>query len=128
VERLDGTETILLVEDEETVRALTRKVLERKGYTVLDARHGKDALLIFQRHRGAIQLLLTDMVMPEMGGRELAEHLMGMDERMRVLYMSGYTDDAVARRGLTAPEAALLQKPFTADGLARAVRQALDDV
>jgi PAS domain S-box-containing protein len=128
VERLDGTETILLVEDEETVRALARKVLERKGYTVLDARHGKDALLISQRHRGAIQLLLTDMVMPEMGGRELAEHLAGMDERMRVLYMSGYTDDAVARRGLAAPGAAFLQKPFTADALARAVRRVLDGV
>jgi PAS domain S-box-containing protein len=127
VERLEGAETILLVEDEETVRALARKILERKGYTVLDARHGKDALLTFQRHHGAIHLLLTDMVMPEMGGRELAERLKKTRADLRVVYMSGYTDDAVARHGLAAPGAAFLQKPFTADGLARAIRSVLDE-
>ena len=121
-----GSERILLVEDEEAVRSVARKMLEKKGYDVLDARHGKDALLTFQQREGRIDLLLTDMVMPEMGGRELAERLTALAPGLKVVYMSGYTADAVTRQGFAAPGAAFLQKPFTADSLARAIRSALD--
>ena len=114
------------MEDEEAVRSVARKMLEKKGYEVLDARHGKDALLTFQDRGGTIDLLLTDMVMPEMGGRELAERLTAIAPALKVVYMSGYTADAVTRQGFTAPGAAFLQKPFTADSLARAIRSALD--
>ena len=123
---LKGSERILLVEDEEAVRAVARRMLEKNGYTVLEARHGKDALLNFQQHEGTINLLLTDMVMPEMGGRELAERLTTIAPDLKVVYMSGYTADAVTRQGFAAPGAAFLQKPFTAESLARAVRGALD--
>jgi CheY-like chemotaxis protein len=103
---LKGSERILLVEDEEVVRAVARRMLEKNGYTVLDARHGKDALLTFQQRDGTIDLLLTDMVMPEMGGRELAERLTTIAPGLKVVYMSGYTADAVTRHGFAAPGAA----------------------
>jgi PAS domain S-box-containing protein len=120
-----GMETILLVEDEEPVRAVVRKTLSANGYTVLEARHGRDALLASDRHRGPIHLLLSDVVMPEMGGRELAERLTAQRQDLRVLFMSGYTSDEVVRKGIEG--AGFMQKPFTSADLLRAVRERLDE-
>jgi signal transduction histidine kinase/CheY-like chemotaxis protein len=121
-----GTETILLVEDEESVRELVRKVLEKNGYTILEARHGENAIEICGRHKAEIHLLVTDVVMPRMSGRELAEKLMISHPKLKVLYLSGYTDDAVVRHGVLESMTAFLQKPFTPDALARKVRDVLD--
>jgi CheY-like chemotaxis protein len=120
-----GWETVLLVEDEDAVRALAREVLRRHGYVVLEARHGVDALRLAERHSDDIHLLVTDVVMPHMSGREAAERLMTVRPAIKVLFMSGYTDHAVMHRDLT-PGAAFLQKPFTPDAFARKVRQVLD--
>lgn len=121
-----GSETILLVEDEEALRALVRKVLESNGYKVLEARSGEDAAAVSERHQGPIQLLLTDVVMPAMSGRELAEHLASSHREMRVLYMSGYTDNAIVHHGVLEPGAAFLQKPFNPGTLLERVREVLD--
>ena len=121
---VSGTETVLLVEDEDAVRELARRILERQGYTVLDARTGRDAVALAGRCE-RIDLVLTDMVMPDMNGRALAETLALTRPSLPVLYMSGYTDDEIVRRGLLDTGRGLLQKPFTADSLARAVRTAL---
>jgi two-component system, cell cycle sensor histidine kinase and response regulator CckA len=123
---LHGTETILLVEDEPAVRSLSRMVLEMYGYTVLEAGNGGEALRRGEAHDGPIHLLLTDVVMPGMGGREVAERLRPRHPAMRVLYVSGYTDDAVVRHGVLAAETAFLQKPFTPVTLASKVREVLD--
>jgi PAS domain S-box-containing protein len=120
-----GTETVLLVEDEDAVRALAREVLRRHGYAVLEARHGVDALSVVEGHAAAIDLMITDVVMPHMGGRDLAERLSAAHPAMKVLFMSGYTDHAAVHRDLT-PGTAFLQKPFTPDVFARKVRQVLD--
>lgn len=122
-----GTETVLLVEDEDGVRALVRQVLHKHGYTVLEARHGGEALLHCERHQGTIQLLLTDVVLEQMGGPELARRLSGIRPDMRVLYISGYTDDAIIHHGVLTEGTAFLQKPFTTEALARKIRQVLDD-
>jgi PAS domain S-box-containing protein len=121
-----GSETILLVEDEEGVRALAQRVLERHGYTVLEARHGADALRIAADFDGRIDLVLTDVVMPEMGGREMVDALTSSRTDVQALFMSGYTDDDIIRRGLLDPGLAFLQKPFTSNALAQAVRDLLD--
>ena len=121
-----GTETILLVEDEDGVRALVKQVLSRQGYTVIETRHGQEALEKFERHAGPIPLLLTDVVLPQMSGRELAERLKALHPEIKVLYMSGYTDDAILRHGVIDQETAFLQKPFTTSVLARKVREVLD--
>jgi PAS domain S-box-containing protein len=120
-----GWETVLLVEDEDAVRALAREVLRRHGYVVLEARHGVDALRVAERHTDAIHLMVTDVVMPHMSGRDLAERLSTVRPRMKVLFMSGYTDHAVMHRDLT-PGSAFIQKPFTPEAFARAVRTVLD--
>ena len=122
-----GTETILLVEDDEPLRQLAARVLRSAGYTVLDTRNPTDAVRTGTYYDGVIDLLLTDVVMPEMSGRAVSEQLGRHRPAMRVLYMSGYTDDDVVRRGILTTRTALLQKPFTPDQLARHVRQALDD-
>ena len=120
-----GTETILIVEDEASIRALSRRVLEKRGYRVLEASSGRDALERVRIEEGPIHLLLTDLVMPDMGGTELASRLQQLHPDLRVLFMSGYTDDGVVRNGLLGPGRAFLQKPFTPHALARKVRDAL---
>jgi PAS domain S-box-containing protein len=119
-------ETVLLVEDEANVRAAVRRMLDRSGYTVLEAANGGEALHIFERSAERIDILLTDVVMPGQGGRALAEQLTARRPRLRVLFMSGYTDDEILQRGLLQPDAAFLEKPVTPDRLARALREALD--
>jgi PAS domain S-box-containing protein len=120
---LFGTETILLVEDEDVVRELVCEILESNGYTVLEARDGEAALDIFRGHEGPIDLLLTDVVMPRMGGRDLAERVTAQRPDVRVLFMSGYASSAV---GSLAPGAAFVQKPFSTAALAERVREVLD--
>jgi two-component system cell cycle sensor histidine kinase/response regulator CckA len=122
---LGGSETILIVEDEEAVRRLTRRLLEARGYRILEAGNGAEGLAAAREHRDPIHLLLTDMVMPDMTGTELAARLQESRRNLRVLFMSGYTDDAVVRNGLLGPGRLFLQKPFTPDALARKVRAAL---
>ena len=121
-----GSETILLVEDEASLRELVGECLEASGYKVLEAGHGMAALEVGELHPGRIDLLLTDVVMPGMSGRELAERLRGSRPEIRTVYMSGYTDDAVVLHGILAEDMAFLQKPFTAAELARRVREVLD--
>jgi two-component system cell cycle sensor histidine kinase/response regulator CckA len=121
-----GTEVLLLVEDEEPVRRLSRRILERQGYTILEARHGADALRVASAHDGEIHGVVSDVVMPEMSGRTMAEQLRRLRPNVRVLFVSGYTDDDIIRRGLLDPGMAFLQKPFTAQSLAMAVREMLD--
>ena len=120
-----GRETILLVEDEEAVRELARDILEANGYAVLEARHGDEALAICERHSEPIHLMLTDVVMPGMNGRELAERLARLRPETKVLYMSGYTDNAIVLHGVLNGRAVFLQKPFSPDALARKVREVL---
>jgi len=121
-----GTETVLLVEDAAAVRAVTKQVLERQGYMVLEAADGEAALQLTQRHRGPIHLLLTDVVMPRVSGRELAEQFARLRPDAKVLYASGYTDDSVVRHGILESGTAYLQKPFSPESLARKVRDVLD--
>jgi CheY-like chemotaxis protein len=120
-----GPERILLVEDEPNVRRIARRILERNGYTVLEASNGVEALRVLERRQEPIALVLTDLVMPEMGGRELASKLRIVSPTSRVLFMSGYTEDAVLRQSVMEPGAIFLDKPFTFDTLIRKVREAL---
>ncbi len=121
-----GTETVLLAEDEAPVRAVARQVLERHGYTVLEAPSAEAALDVARHYSGAIHLLLTDVVMPGMSGHDLAKRLAALRPEVRVVYMSGYTDDAITRHGVLEPGLAFVQKPFTPDAIARKVREVLD--
>jgi two-component system, cell cycle sensor histidine kinase and response regulator CckA len=121
-----GTETVLVVEDDEQVRRLTRKMLEARGHTVFVAAGGAAALQLLETHAGRIDLLVTDVVMPGMSGRELVERVAVLRPTMKVLYLSGYTDDAVVRHGVLQAGIAFLQKPFAADTLVRKVREVID--
>jgi PAS domain S-box-containing protein len=121
-----GNETLLLVEDEHAVRALARDALQSYGYQVLEASQGAEAIRLVEKQKGTIHLLVTDVVMPQLGGRQLVDKLHALQPGMKILYLSGYTDDAVVRHGLMEGEAAFLQKPFTPVILAHKVREVLD--
>jgi len=123
---LRGSETILIVEDQDEVRNLTRRLLEARGYRVLVAASGADALRIADQEAGRIDLLLTDVIMPGMSGREVALLLGPAHPHMRVLFVSGYTDDSIVHHGVLDPGVAFLQKPFTSQTLAQKVREVLD--
>ncbi len=121
-----GTETILVAEDEPSVRTLVRDELRKLGYRVIEAKNGVEACLLATQQAGSLQLLLTDVVMPGMGGRELAQHLSVIKPDLRTLFMSGYMDDVGIMAGQEEGTSSFLQKPFTPDVLARAVRDLLD--
>ena len=121
-----GSETILLVEDEDMVRRLVRETLEREGYRLLDASGPGEAQKICHNYKGAIHLMITDVIMPKLNGRELAERVAVIRPDMRVLFMSGYTDNAVVASGILKEDRWFLQKPFTPAALARKVRQVLE--
>jgi CheY-like chemotaxis protein len=123
-----GTETILVTEDQDNVRRLVSRMLRGFGYHVLEAANGKEALAVAAGHTGPIDLLVTDLVMPEMSGRELGAELKRQRPEIRVLYMSGYTGNAIARRGLLEEGMAFIEKPFTAESLASKVRDSLGSV
>jgi PAS domain S-box-containing protein len=122
-----GRETILLVEDEEAVRKISTLILQSFDYNVLEAENGKEAIRLCEEYAQPIHLLITDVVMPEMGGRQVAERLAACKQGIKILFLSGYTDDAVVRHGILKAEVAFLQKPFTSTGLAKKVRQVLDE-
>jgi CheY-like chemotaxis protein len=122
-----ATETVLLAEDSDPVRRLLREILRKAGYVVLEARNGAEALAVSGKFDGAIDLLVTDMVMPQMSGRELAAHLSPKRPAMKVLFMSGYTEEAIVRHGALAPGTAFLEKPFTPASVVGRVRELLDE-
>jgi CheY-like chemotaxis protein len=124
--RLRGDETILLVEDDPAVRTLAHRVLTGAGYRVLVAEHGGDALRLVQATREPIALLVTDVVMPGMGGHPLAQRLIALRPELRVLFLSGYTDEAIVHHGVLQAGTPFLQKPFPPEGLLRKIRTILD--
>jgi CheY-like chemotaxis protein len=121
-----GSETILIVEDEKEVLKLAGTILRRQGYHVVEAVSGEEALKVCKERKEPFHLLLTDVVMPQMSGRQLAEQLKQLCRNFRVLYMSGYTDNAITHHGVLDKGMNYLQKPFTVDALARKVREVLD--
>ncbi|MCH8948321.1 MAG: response regulator, partial [Acidobacteria bacterium] len=121
-----GSETVLLVEDEEPVRKLAREFLESSGYTVLEAEDPVEAMHLSDRHQGPIHLMVTDVVMPKMSGHELAQQMASVRPEMKVLYVSGYTDDALGQYGVPTQDSFFLQKPFSLDTLARKMRTLLE--
>jgi two-component system, cell cycle sensor histidine kinase and response regulator CckA len=121
-----GSETLLLVEDDDAVRAIARHVLRSCGYTLLEASDGREAIRVVQNHEGPLHLVVSDVVMPHSGGRQMAEGLDGVRPGMKMLFMSGYTDDAVIRHGIIGDKVAFLQKPFAPSALAQKVREVLD--
>jgi two-component system, cell cycle sensor histidine kinase and response regulator CckA len=123
---LRGFETVLVAEDEASVRTLTCRILRERGYTILVASNGKEALDIAQKYSGEIHLALTDVVMPEMGGKELVSKLASIRPGIKALYASGYTDNAIVHHGVLDSDVAFLQKPFTVESLARKVREVID--
>jgi len=126
-EALYGSETVLVVEDEDALRPLICSFLARYGYKVLEARHGGEALLLCERHPGPIHLLVTDVVMPQMSGRELSNRLALLRPDLKVLYMSGYTENAVVNQGVLDPAVSFIQKPFRLNFLMETIRRILDE-
>jgi len=122
-----ATETVLLVEDDEMVRGVARAALEIEGYKILEAANGGEALLQCEHHQGQIDLLITDLVMPRMSGREVAARLTQIRPRLRVLYMSGYTQNAIVHHGMLAEGLKFIEKPFTPEALISKVRAVLDE-
>ena len=125
--KFDNSETVMVVEDEEIVRELVCEVLEDYGYTVLCASQGAEAMQMAHNHRGKIDLLVTDVIMPEMNGHELATKLTHERPNMKVLYVSGYSDNDIGDHGTLDPRYDLLQKPFTPQTLARKIREVIQD-
>src|SRR5262249_14745388 len=121
--RLKGSETVLLVEDETELRTLARSILSSYGYKVLEAVNGEDALQKASAHSGRIDLMITDVVMPKLGGRELARKLVAMRPEMKVIFMSGYDSDAVSKHGVLQAGTDYLEKPFSVEILLRKVRE-----
>ncbi len=121
-----GSETVLIVEDDDNLRKFAQKALRQQGYKLLVAKNGEDALRVCKEHDGQIDLMITDVVMPKMGGREAAKRLQPLYPEMKVIYMSGYTDDAIVHHGVLEPGLNFLEKPFTPKGLALKVREVLD--
>ena len=126
IEMSRGRETILLVEAEPDVRDFVGEVLKSRDYTVLEARDGEDALRVVQQYREPLHLVLTDVMMPKLGGRELVTRLLARHPHLGVVYMSGYTAEALGARGVLEAGAILLAKPFTPQQLVTKVRQVLD--
>jgi DNA-binding response OmpR family regulator len=122
-----GAETILLVEDDEMVRALVRETMEGSGYHILEASDPLEAQIVANRYRGAIQLLITDVIMPKASGPELAKRLLRSHPGLKVLYMSGHTERTISKRGVRRKEAAFLPKPFTPAELIAKVREVLEN-
>lgn len=126
-ESLTGSETILVAEDEDNLRNLVCEILRSHGYNVLEAANGGSALLKCEKYKKPIHLILSDVVMPEMSGAELVERLLPIHPEMKVMYMSGYTDDAVIRHGILEEKVHFLQKPFSPNSLLEKVRNILDN-
>jgi len=122
-----GSETILLVEDDENVKKMTKKTLERLGYTVIIAKGGEDGLAEFNKQKESISILITDVVMPNMSGKELADKITKIRPDIKVLFISGYTDNAIVHHGILEPGTYFMQKPFTPDQLAKKVRMIFDE-
>ncbi len=120
-----GSETVLIVEDDDNLRKFAQRALQMYGYRILDAENGEDALRVCGEYEGQIDLMITDVVMPKMGGREAAERLQHLYPQIKVIYMSGYTDNTIVHYGVLTPELNFIQKPFTPKGLARKVRETL---
>jgi two-component system, cell cycle sensor histidine kinase and response regulator CckA len=121
-----GSETILVVEDDASVRNSIRRILTRQGYTVLEARHGADALQVIDETKGPIDLVMTDLMMPEMSGRQLIPELRALSKPPRIVVMSGYAEQAAVREHSLRLGTGFLEKPFTVEGLLQTVRAALD--
>jgi len=127
VVKLNGSETVLIVEDDGLLRNLTQNTLQSYGYRILDAKNGEDAIRVCKEYDGRIDLMITDVVMPKIGGREAAKRLLPLYPQMKVIYMSGYTDDAIVQHGVLEPGLNFLEKPFTPKGLTLKVREVLDE-
>jgi CheY-like chemotaxis protein len=125
VVELGSSETVLIVEDDNSLRKLMRTVLKQNGYKVLEAENGEDALRVSEAHDGPIDLLITDVVMPKMSGKEAADRLQPLYPQMKVIYMSGYTDNAIVQHGVLAPGLNFFEKPFTPEDLAHRVWKTL---
>ena len=123
---LRGTETILVVEDDASLRRMAAEALQLFGFRVLQAPSGEDALTVLEQANGGVDLLLTDIVMPHMSGRELARQLAGRRPNLKIIFMSGYAEQAAVRNGLLDPNQAFISKPFTPEALVRKLRSVLD--
>lgn len=121
-----GSETILIVEDDEMIRKIARTTLQHYGYRILEAQEGQEALKISHEHKEPIHLIVTDVVMPRMSGPEFAQRMKYLRPETRVLYMSGYADEAIFRHEVLAPGVNFIEKPFSPEGLARKVREVID--
>jgi len=125
IEKLSGSETILIVEDDDRLRKLLRITLEKYGYKVLDAGNGEEAIEICNSYDGIIQLMITDVVMPKMNGKEAVDRIQPLYPKMKVIFMSGYTDDAISHHGVLEPGLNFIEKPFKHEQLALKIREVL---